>query len=107
MISLTDAAAGRIKKLLSEKDKPDWGLRVGVKTGGCSGLEYDLEFTQRAAQEDHVFESHGAKLFVDSQSLMYLDGTTLDYSDNLLTGGFKFLNPNAQRKCSCGTSFAI
>jgi len=106
MIELSQAAADQIKRLLAENSTPDWGLRVGVKGGGCSGLTYDLTFAEKPEESELTFESNGVKVFVDSGSLLYLGGTTLDYSKDLLTGGFKFVNPNAARTCSCGTSFS-
>lgn len=106
MVSLTEAAAVEIQRILSDRNIPDWGLRMGVKGGGCSGLTYELDFVEKPDENDQVFESHGVKVFVDMKSYLYLNGTTLDYASDLLTGGFKFLNPNAARSCSCGTSFS-
>jgi len=106
MIKITDGAAKEISRLLTSNNKPEWGLRVGVKAGGCSGLEYTMAFDSGAKPDDHTFEQNGVKIFVDLRSYLYLAGLELDYTDQLVGGGFKFLNPNAQRTCSCGTSFS-
>ena len=106
-IVLTEVAAKEVKRLLNENNTPDWALRVGVKPGGCSGLEYDLQFAEKPNEDDTLEEIDGIKIVVDSKSILYLDGMTLDYSTDLLNGGFKFVNPNASRSCSCGTSFAV
>lgn len=105
MITLTDLAATEVKRLLEHEGREDWGLRIGVKGGGCSGLEYTMVFEQEQKEKDKVFEDKGVKFFVDQKSLLYLQGMTLDYSKELIGGGFRFVNPNAQRSCSCGQSF--
>lgn len=106
MINLTDDAAKEIKRLLEQEHKEDWGLRVGVEGGGCSGLSYTLAFDEQPTDKDSVFDIEGVKVFVDPKSYLFLNGMTLDYSTELLTGGFKFVNPNATRSCSCGSSFS-
>ena len=106
MIEITDAAANEIKRLLVQEEKEDWGLRVGVVGGGCSGLSYTLAFDEKPDDKDTVFEVNGVTVFVDPKSYLFLNGMQLDYSTELLTGGFKFHNPNAVRSCSCGTSFS-
>ncbi|NIT55140.1 MAG: iron-sulfur cluster assembly accessory protein [Aliifodinibius sp.] len=110
-ISITDRAAQRIKQIREEqKIADDAILRVGVVSGGCSGLTYDLEFDsnpENGEEEDQQFEDKGIQLVVDMRSFLYLSGTELDYTDGLNGEGFHFHNPNANRTCSCGESFSI
>lgn len=110
-ISITDRAAERIKKIRKEQQISDEAkLRVGVVSGGCSGLTYDLEFdadTSNSDDEDQEFVDKGVKLVVDMRSFLYLSGTQLDYTEGLDGEGFHFHNPNANRTCSCGESFSI
>ncbi|MEE3235437.1 MAG: iron-sulfur cluster insertion protein ErpA [Candidatus Latescibacterota bacterium] len=106
MITVTDAAAQKIKTLISENDKKLEGLRMAVKGGGCSGFQYDLEFADNCDDLDHVFEAAGVKIFVDMKSSLYLNGVTLDYQDGLMGAGFKIENPNARTTCGCGESFS-
>jgi iron-sulfur cluster assembly protein len=110
-ISITDRAAQRIKQIREEqKIADDALLRVGVVSGGCSGLTYDLEFDsnpENGDEEDQKFEDKGIQLVVDMRSFLYLSGTQLDYTDGLNGEGFHFHNPNANRTCSCGESFSI
>jgi iron-sulfur cluster assembly protein len=105
MIEITDNAADKIKSLMAKQGITDGGLRVGVKGGGCSGLSYVFGWERVPRLGDEVFESHGAKIFVDKKSYMFLKGTTLDYDTALLTRGFVFNNPNAKQSCGCGSSF--
>ncbi len=108
MISVTDKAKSRIDELRkTEGHTPDHNIRVSVKGGGCSGLMYDLFFDDTTKETDEVFEDKGVKIFVDKKSLLYLLGTTLDFSDGLNGKGFQFINPNASRTCGCGESFAV
>ena len=107
MIQVTPTAAREMRRLLDETKRQDWGLRVGVKGGGCSGLEYIMDYTDKPGDHDRVFEAEGVKIFCDPKSYLYLDGLTLDYSEALMGGGFQFSNPNAKRTCSCGTSFSV
>lgn len=107
MIQITEKAALKIKEILTEENKEGFGLRVGVKGGGCSGLSYSLSIDDKAADHDHVFEGNGVRLFVDPKSLLYLAGTHLDYTDGLNGSGFKFENPNATKTCGCGSSFGV
>ena len=106
MITLTERAATRIRNFLTKRGKGE-GVRLGVKTSGCSGMAYALEFVDTPEEADQVFESFGVKVFVDSKSLLYLDGTELDYVREGLQEGFKFDNPNAQNTCGCGESFHV
>ena len=105
-ITLTEAAATRVKAFLVNRGK-GVGLRLGVKTSGCSGMAYVLEFADAANPEDHVFEDHGVKVMIDPKSLIYLDGTQLDFTKEGLNEGFKFNNPNVKDSCGCGESFTV
>jgi iron-sulfur cluster assembly protein len=106
MIEITDTAARQIRTLMSKQGIDEGGLRVGVKGGGCSGLSYTFAWEREPRFGDNVFEGpDGAKLFVDKKSLLYLNGTVLDYDMSLLTRGFVFNNPNAKSTCGCGSSF--
>lgn len=105
-ISVTEAAAERVSTFLANRGK-GIGLRLGVKTSGCSGLAYVLEFVDELAPEDEVFEQHGVKIVVDAKSLVYLDGTQLDFAKDGLNEGFEFKNPNVDGECGCGESFSV
>jgi len=105
-ISLTPAAASHIERYLARRGK-GIGLRLGVKTTGCSGLAYKLEYADALQPEDVVFESKGIKVLVDPKSLAYIDGTELDFGRDGLNEGFKFNNPNVQSECGCGESFQV
>lgn len=105
-ITLTEPAAERIKSFLDNRGK-GIGLRLGVKTSGCSGMAYVLEFVDEMNEEDQVFEDHGIKVIIDPKSLIYLDGTEVDYGKEGLNEGFKFNNPNVKDSCGCGESFTV
>ncbi|KGQ33633.1 iron-sulfur cluster assembly protein [Gallibacterium genomosp. 2] len=105
-ISLTESAAQRVKDFLVNRGK-GIGLRLGIKTSGCSGLAYVLEFVDTLNDDDQVFEDHGVKIIVDNKSLVYLDGTQLDFVKEGLNEGFKFTNPNVKEQCGCGESFHV
>jgi len=105
-ITLTATAADRVKDFLANRGKGE-GLRLGVKTTGCSGMAYVIEFADAAEAGDEVFESQGVKIFVDTKSLVYLDGTELDFTKEGLNEGFKFNNPNEKATCGCGESFTV
>ncbi len=105
-ITLTDTAANRIKTFLDNRGK-GLGLRLGVKTTGCSGMAYVLEFVDELNEEDMVFENQGVKVIIDKKSLVYLDGTQLDYVKEGLNEGFEFNNPNVKSECGCGESFNV
>ncbi len=108
MILVTDKAKDRILELRTEEGhSDDHNVRVSVKGGGCSGLMYDLDFDNKVTDGDDVFEDKGIKIIVDKRSLLYLLGTTLEFSDGLNGKGFQFINPNATRTCGCGESFAV
>ena len=105
-VTLTEAAAKHVQKYLARRGK-GVGLRLGVKTSGCSGMAYKLEFADQVEPDDKVWESFGVKVLVDEKSLPYLDGTELDYTREGLHEGFKFHNPNEKSRCGCGESFQI
>jgi iron-sulfur cluster assembly protein len=105
-ITLTEKAAKHITRYIERRGK-GVGLRLGVRTTGCSGLAYQLEYVDEASPEDTMFESLGVKVFVDPKSLAYLDGTELDYVREGLNEGFKFQNPNVKDECGCGESFRV
>lgn len=105
-ITLTENAAQHIQGFMEKRGK-GVGLRLGVKTTGCSGLAYVLEFADEIGSEDQVFESRGIKILVDPKSLVYIDGTELDYTREGLNEGFKFDNPNVMDQCGCGESFTV
>ncbi len=105
-ITLSENAARHVTKFLAKRGK-GVGIRLGVKTSGCSGMAYKLEFADGIEPEDIVFESHGVKVLVDPKSLPYLDGTELDYAKEGLNEGFKFNNPNVKGQCGCGESFSV
>jgi iron-sulfur cluster assembly protein len=109
MITVSDTARKKVVELMTDDGfnaTSDY-IRVGVKSGGCSGLSYDLTFDKSKADEDKVFEDNGVKIIVDKKSFLYLVGTTLEYSGGLNGSGFVFNNPNAQRTCGCGESFSL
>ncbi|CAG9184386.1 iron-sulfur cluster assembly protein IscA [Cupriavidus pinatubonensis] len=106
MITMTEKAARHVARYLERRGK-GVGLRLGVKTTGCSGLAYKLEYVDELHPEDQVFESHGIKVIVDAKSLPYIDGTELDYAREGLNEGFRFNNPNVKDECGCGESFTV
>jgi iron-sulfur cluster assembly protein len=107
-ITITDKAVKEIKKIMDEnKIANEFGLRIGVKGGGCSGLTYTLGFDPEIREGDMIVEQDGVKLLVDGKSLFYLSGTQLDFSDGLNGKGFIFNNPNANKSCGCGESFSV
>ncbi len=105
-VTLSDAAARHVRRYLERRGK-GVGVRLGVKTTGCSGLAYKLEYADEVASEDVVFESNGVQVLIDPKSLAYLDGTELDFVREGLNEGFKFNNPNERDRCGCGESFRI
>jgi iron-sulfur cluster assembly protein len=106
-IHLTERAAQMIRTLLEKEGVSPQvgGLRVGVQGGGCSGLSYAMRLDTQPRDRDKIFEEHGARIFVDPKSFLYLNGTTLEYEETLMRQGFVFQNPNAARNCGCGSSF--
>ncbi len=105
-INLTEKAAERVKGFLHSRGK-GLGLRIGIKTTGCSGMAYVLEFVDDVNDDDEVFESQGVKVIVDPKSMVYLDGTQVDFAKEGLNEGFQFINPNAKDECGCGESFTV
>jgi iron-sulfur cluster assembly protein len=105
-LTLTETAAQHIQRSIAKRGK-GLGLRLGVKTSGCSGMAYVLEFVDNIEEQDQVFESQGIKIIVDPKSLVYIDGTELDFVREGLNEGFKFNNPNVKDQCGCGESFNI
>lgn len=105
-ITMTETAANRVRSFLDSRGK-GIGLRLGVKTTGCSGMAYVLEFVDEVNEEDQVFEHEDVKVIIDQKSLVYLDGTELDYVKEGLNEGFEFNNPNAKGECGCGESFNV
>lgn len=105
-ITMTEKAAEHVLQQLDQRGK-GLGIRVGVKTTGCSGMAYVLEFVDEADAEDEVFENHGVSLIVDPKSLVYIDGTIMDFVKEGLNEGFEFKNPNIAGECGCGESFTV
>lgn len=105
-ITLTDSAAERVNNFLAQRGK-GVGLRLGVKTTGCSGMAYVMEYVDELEEGDQVFEDKGVKIIVNPKSLVYLDGTELDFAREGLNEGFKFNNPNESDRCGCGESFTV
>lgn len=107
VIQITEAAAERVKLLLAKRDKKALGIRVGVKSGGCSGLSYTFEYCDELNKLDDVITDKGVTVFIDAKAVLYLIGTTLDYVDEKIKSGFVFVNPNEKGKCGCGESFHV
>ncbi|MBB3065796.1 MULTISPECIES: iron-sulfur cluster assembly accessory protein [Limibacillus] len=108
LITLTDAAAARVRKLMAAAgDEPVLGLRVGVKTRGCSGLSYFVEYAKDQKKFEDVVEDKGVRIFIDPTAVMFLIGTEMDYVEDKLQSGFVFSNPNEAARCGCGESFSV
>ncbi len=109
MINISSKAAQKVSSLMQEDGKSvdSSYVRVGVKSGGCSGLSYDMDFVGKAEDGDQLFQENGIKILVEKKSLLYLIGTTLEYSGGLNGKGFSFNNPNASKTCGCGESFSL
>ncbi|AJR09722.1 iron-sulfur cluster assembly protein IscA [Photobacterium gaetbulicola] len=105
-ITITEAAASRVATFLENRGK-GIGLRLGVRTSGCSGMAYVLEFVDQLEEGDQIFEEKGVKIIIDAKSMVYLDGTELDFAKEGLNEGFKFNNPNVSSECGCGESFNV
>lgn len=106
LVTLTAAAVVEVKRLMDVQDLTEGGLRLGVKGGGCSGLSYTINFDETIGEFDTVCEQDGVKVIVDAKSAIYLEGMQLDYQKDMVSGGFKFINPNASKTCGCGESFS-
>ena len=107
VIKLTDTAAKRIKEIMSKAENSAVGVRVGVKSGGCAGMSYIMEYTKEINPNDEIIEEKGVKLFVDPGAIMYLLGTEMDYKKEEFSSSFVFKNPNETERCGCGESFKI
>jgi iron-sulfur cluster assembly accessory protein len=106
-LSVTDAAAGRIQALLANRGKPSVGVRVGVRSRGCSGLSYTLEYADEMGKFDEIVEDKGVTVLVDPKAVMFILGTEMDYVEEKLQSGFVFRNPNEKGRCGCGESFHV
>jgi iron-sulfur cluster assembly protein len=106
-MTLTDAASARVREILAKSDRPLTGLRVGVKNGGCAGMEYTMEWAEEKRQFDEVIEDKGVKILIDAKAVLFLLGTEMDFEATSLKSGFVFRNPNQTSACGCGESVAI
>jgi iron-sulfur cluster assembly protein len=107
LMKLTDAAVERVKALLEQRGKPTAGVRIGVRTKGCSGLSYTLEYADERGPKDEVVETQGVTILVDPKATLFLIGTEMDYVEEKLKTGFVFRNPNEKGRCGCGESFHV
>ena len=107
IIKLSDKAVSRIKEIMSQAQNSTIGVRVGVKSGGCAGMSYVMEYTKEVNSSDEVIEDKGVKVFIDSSAVMYLLGTEMDYKKEELSSSFVFNNPNETERCGCGESFKV
>jgi iron-sulfur cluster assembly protein len=106
-ITITDAAAERVKALLSQRGKPSAGIKVGVRSRGCSGLSYTIEYADEVGKFDEVVEEKGVKVLIDPKAVMFVLGTEMDFVEEKLKNGFTFNNPNEKGRCGCGESFHV
>jgi iron-sulfur cluster assembly protein len=107
LLTITEAAAKRVKTLLKERGKPSYGIRIGLKSKGCSGLVYALEFADEKGAYDELIEAHEVKVLIDPKAVMFILGSQMDYVENQLSSGFVFQNPNEKGRCGCGESFHV
>ena len=107
VINLSDNAANRIKEIMSKADNNTIGVRVGVKSGGCAGMSYMMEYAKEAKKNEEVIEDKGVKVFIDDNAVMYLLGTEMDYKTDKFSSQFVFKNPNETERCGCGESFKV
>ena len=107
IITLSDKAADKIKEIMSQDKSKSIGVRVGVKSGGCAGMSYVMEYTQKVNPNDEIIEEKGVKVFIDSSAIMYLLGTEMDYKKEEFSSSFVFKNPNETERCGCGESFKV
>ena len=107
VITLSEKAADRIKEIMSKDNNKSIGVRVGVKSGGCAGMSYIMEYTQEINPHDEIIEEKGVKVFIDSSAIMYLLGTEMDYKKEEFSSNFVFKNPNETERCGCGESFKV
>ncbi len=106
IVTLTDAAADKVKSMMTKEGKTDYALRFGAVTGGCAGLSYEMKFQKNPYDNDIVFEQKGLNVIVNQESVEFVKGVQIDYVDTLRESGFKYSNPNAKSSCGCGTSFS-
>lgn len=106
-ITITEAAADRVKRLIEQSDKPVLGLRVGVKPQGCSGMSYFVEYAEEANSTEDVVEDRGVRIYIDPAAIMFLIGSEMDYVEDRFNSGFVFKNPNEKARCGCGESFHV
>ena len=107
LMTLTDAAAERIKQLMANRSKPAAGIRLGVRAKGCSGLSYTLEYAEEKGAQDEIVEDKGVTVFIDPKATLFVIGTQMDYVDDAIQSGFVFTNPNEKGRCGCGESFHV
>ena len=107
VIKLSDNAANRIKEIMSKAENTAIGVRIGVKSGGCAGMSYIMEYAKEAKKNEEVIEDKGVKVFIDSNAIMYLLGTEMDYKTDKFSSQFVFKNPNETERCGCGESFKV
>ena len=107
VIKLSDNAANRIKEIMSKAENTAIGVRIGVKSGGCAGMSYVMEYAKEAKKNEEVIEDKGVKVFIDSNAIMYLLGTEMDYKTDKFSSQFVFKNPNETERCGCGESFKV
>ena len=107
VIKLSDNAANRIKEIMSKADNSTIGVRVGVKSGGCAGMSYMMEYAKEAKKNEEIIEDKGVKVFIDANAVMYLLGTEMDYKKDKFSSQFIFKNPNETERCGCGESFKV
>ena len=107
VIKLSDNAANRIKEIMSKADNTAIGVRVGVKSGGCAGMSYMMEYAKEAKRNEEIIEDKGVKVFIDANAVMYLLGTEMDYKTDKFSSQFVFKNPNETERCGCGESFKV
>ena len=107
VIKLSDNAANRIKEIMSKADNTAIGVRVGVKSGGCAGMSYMMEYAKEAKRNEEIIEDKGVKVFIDANAVMYLLGTEMDYKKDKFSSQFVFINPNETERCGCGESFKV
>lgn len=106
-VTLTDAAAAQVRELIEKSDKPVIGLRIGIKTKGCSGFSYDVQYAEEKGKFDEVVEDKGVTVLIEPKAQMYIFGTEIDWVDDKLQSGFVFRNPNEKGRCGCGESFHV
>ena len=107
VIKLSDNAANRIKEIMSKADNTTIGVRVGVKSGGCAGMSYMMEYAKESKKNEEIIEDKGVKVFIDANAVMYLLGTEMDYKKDKFSSQFVFINPNETERCGCGESFKV